>query len=215
MVLRPCRGTSSLPPRLFFTHFRIFPRETPLGQLTKAHLVEGAIWSLIVVIFFGYSFEFNQTIEIYKFGATGWPRVILLLLLLVTAGNFYYQFRHGSAIQKGRVGIAETDEAETDYGNPATLFNVASVLLTPFIFAYLLKPVGMYSGAPIFIALVIYLFGERRWKWILGITLLIYAILLGLFVVLLNAPLPQGNVSPFYDFSGFILKMNTNLQNLW
>ena len=73
----------------------------------------------------------------------------------------------------------------------------------------------MYSGAPVFIALVIYLFGERRWKWILVITLLIYAILLGLFVVVLNAPLPQGNVSPFYDVSGFILKMNTNLQNLW
>jgi hypothetical protein len=215
MVLRPGRGTFSLPPRLLFTRFGIFPRETPLGQLTKAHLVEGAAWSLIVVIFFGFSFEFNQPIEIYKFGATAWPRVILLLLLLVTAGNFYYQFRYGSATQKGRVGIAETDEVETDYSNPATIFKVASVLLTPFIFAYLLKPVGMYSGAPIFIALVIYLFGERRWKWILGITLLIYAILLGLFVVVLNAPLPQGNVSPFYDFSGFILKMNTNLQNLW
>ena len=215
MVLRPCRGTFPLPPRLLFTRFGIFPRETPLGQLTKAHLVEGAAWSLIVVVFFGYSFEFNQSIEIYKFGATGWPRVILLLLLLVTAGNFYYQFRHGSAIQKGRVGIAETDESETDYSDPATLLKVAGVLLTPFIFAYLLKPMGMYSGAPVFIALVIYLFGERRWKWILGITLLIYAILLGLFVVVLNAPLPQGNVSPFYDFSGFILKMNTNLQNLW
>ena len=47
----------------------------------------------------------------------------------------------------------------------------------------------------------------------LGITLLIYAILLALFVVVLNAPLPQGNVSPFYDISGFIL--NTNLENLW
>ena len=215
MVLRPCRGTFPFPPRLLFTRFGIFPSETPLGQLTKAHLVEGAAWSLIVVVFFGYSFEFNQSIEIYKFGATGWPRVILLLLLVVTAGNFYYQFRHGSAIQKGRVGIAETDESETDYSDPATLLKVAGVLLTPFIFAYLLKPVGMYSGAPVFIALVIYLFGERRWKWILGITLLIYAILLGLFVVVLNAPLPQGNVSPFYDFSGFILKMNTNLQNLW
>ena len=215
MVLRPCRGTFPLPLRLLFARFGIFPRETPLGQLTKAHLVEGAAWSLIVVVFFGYSFEFNQSIEIYKFGATGWPRVILLLLLVVTAGNFYYQFRHGSAIQKGRVGIAENDESETDYSDPATLLKVAGVLLTPFIFAYLLKPVGMYSGAPVFIALVIYLFGERRWKWILGITLLIYAILLGLFVVVLNAPLPQGNVSPFYDFSGFILKMNTNLQNLW
>ena len=186
-----------------------------MGQLSKAHLIETAVWSLIALVFFSYTFEFNQPIEIYKFGATGWPRVILLLLLLVTAGNFFHQYRHGSAVQKGRVGIAETDDTETDYSNPATLLKVVSILLTPFIFAYLLKPVGMYSGAPIFIALVIYLFGERRWKWILGITLLIYAILLGLFVVVLNAPLPQGNVSPFYDFSGFILKMNTNLQNLW
>lgn len=186
-----------------------------MGQLSKAHLIETAVWSLIALVFFSYTFEFNQPIEIYKFGATGWPRVILLLLLLVTAGNFFHQYRYGSSVQKGRVGIAETDDTETDYSNPATLLKVVSILLTPFIFAYLLKPVGMYSGAPIFIALVIYLFGERRWKWILGITLLIYAILLGLFVVVLNAPLPQGNVSPFYDFSGFILKMNTNLQNLW
>lgn len=185
-----------------------------MGQLSKAHLVETAVWSLVFLVFFGFSFEFNQPIEIYKFGATGWPRVILLLLLLVTAGNFYHQYRHGSAVQKGRVGIAETDETEAGCSNPATLAKVVAVLLTPFIFACLLKPVGMYSGAPFFIALIIYLFGERRWKWILGTTLLIYAILLGLFVVTLNAPLPQGNMSPFYDFSGFILKMNTNLQNL-
>ncbi|MEK9853655.1 MAG: tripartite tricarboxylate transporter TctB family protein [Rhodobiaceae bacterium] len=186
-----------------------------MGQLGKSHLVEAGIWSLIVAIFFGYTFEFNQPIEIYKFGATGWPRVIILLLLLVTLGNLFHQFRNGSAIQKGRVGIAETDEAPTDYSNPATLAKIMAILFTPFLFAWLLKPVGMYSGAPFFIAAVIWLFGERRWQWILGITLLIYAILLGLFVVTLNAPLPQGNVSPFYDVSGFILKMNTQLQQLW
>jgi hypothetical protein len=190
-------------------------KERPLGQLGKSHLVEAGIWSLIVAIFFGYTFEFNQPIEIYKFGATGWPRVIILLLLLVTLGNLFHQFRNGSAIQKGRVGIAETDEAPTDYSNPATLAKIMAILFTPFLFAWLLKPVGMYSGAPFFIAAVIWLFGERRWQWILGITLLIYAILLGLFVVTLNAPLPQGNVSPFYDVSGFILKMNTQLQQLW
>jgi len=190
-------------------------KERPLGQLGKSHLVEAGIWSLIVAIFFGYTFEFNQPIEIYKFGATGWPRVIILLLLLVTLGNLFHQFRNGSAIQKGRVGIAETDEAPTDYSNPATLAKIMAILFTPFLFAWLLKPVGMYSGAPFFIAAVIWLFGERRWRWILGITLLIYAILLGLFVVTLNAPLPQGNVSPFYDVSGFILKMNTQLQQLW
>jgi len=186
-----------------------------LGQLTKSHLVESAVWALIALVFFGYSFEFNQPIEIYKFGATAWPRVILFLLLLVTAGNLYHHYVHGSKVQKGRVGIAETDESATDYSDPGTLMKVIAVLFTPFIFAYLLKPVGMYSAAPVFIAMIIWLFGERRWKWILVITLLIYAILLGLFVVILNAPLPQGNMSPFYDYSGFVLKMNTKLQALW
>jgi ABC-type Na+ efflux pump permease subunit len=118
-------------------------------------------------------------------------------------------------VQKGRVGISETEDSATDYSDPRTLAKVVAVLFTPFIFAYLLKPVGMYSAAPFFIAMIIFLFGERRWQWILGITILIYAILLGLFVVALNAPLPQGNVSPFYDYSGFVLKMNTNLQKLW
>ena len=178
-------------------------------------MIETVVWSLIAIIFFGYTFEFNQPIEIYKFGATGWPRVIILLLILVTAGNLYHHFKYGSAIQKGRVGIAETDESPTDYSNPATLAKIIAILFTPFLFAYLLKPVGMYSAAPFFIAAVIWLFGERRWKWIISITILIYAILLGLFVVTLNAPLPQGNGSPFYDFSGFILKMNTLLQQLW
>ncbi|MEC8146469.1 MAG: tripartite tricarboxylate transporter TctB family protein, partial [Pseudomonadota bacterium] len=72
-----------------------------MGQLSKPHLIEAAIWSLIVAVFFGYTFEVNQPIEIYKFGATGWPRVIILLLLIVNLGNLYHQFRNGSAIQKG------------------------------------------------------------------------------------------------------------------
>jgi len=186
-----------------------------LGQLDRTHLVEAVIWSLIAAIFFMYSFEFNQPIEIYKFGATGWPRVVILLLLLVTAGNLYHQFIHGSTIQKGRAGVVEADESDADYRDPATLAKIILILFTPFVFAWLLKPVGMYSGAPFFIAAIIWLFGERRWKWIVGITVLIYAILLALFVVALNAPLPQGNVSPFYDVSGFILIMTTQLHKLW
>ena len=186
-----------------------------MGQLGRPHMIEAGIWFLIAAIAFGYSFEFNQPIEIYKFGATAWPRIIILLLLVVTIGNLYHQYRNGSAVQKGRVGVAETDQSRTDYSNPATLAKIIAILFTPFLFAWLLKPVGMYSGAPIFIAIIIWLFGERRWQWILGITILIYAILLGLFVVTLNAPLPQGNMSPFYDVSGFILKMNTLLQKLW
>ncbi|HIC07843.1 MAG TPA: tripartite tricarboxylate transporter TctB family protein, partial [Candidatus Lambdaproteobacteria bacterium] len=68
-----------------------------------------------------------------------------------------------------------------------------------------------YSATPVFIALTIMLLGEKRIKWVLGITLFIYLVLILLFMVILNAPLPQGNISPFYDFSAFMLTLNTKL----
>ncbi len=188
-----------------------------MGKLTISHLIETGIWFAIAIVFFAFSFEFNQPIEIYKFGASGWPRVVIALLLLVTCGNLFHMYLNGSASQKGRVGIADDDEGEASYTTPGALAKVIAILSTPFLFALSLKPVGFYFAAPIFIALVIFLFGERRWKWILGITVLLYFILLLLFMVLLNAPLPQGNVSPFYDYSALLLTLNTKLQqlNLW
>ena len=111
--------------------------------------------------------------------------------------------------------MSESVEEDDVFADPKTLRRMIAVLFTPFIFAWLLKPVGIYFSAPFFIAAVMWLFGERRWKAIVGMTLVIYAIFLGLFLVVLNAPLPQGNTSPFYDFSAWILKMNTQLQNLW
>ena len=61
-----------------------------MTKLKTSHIVETVVWLLIVIVFFVYSFEFNQEIEIYIFGATGWPRVILGILLLVTLGNFLH-----------------------------------------------------------------------------------------------------------------------------
>ena len=186
-----------------------------MGRLTKSHLVEAAVWLSIVAVFFAYSFEFNQTIEIYKFGATAWPRVVIGLLLIATIGNLLYQYKYGSAAQSGIVGATEDADDGANFANPATLTRMLAVLFTPFVFAWLLKPVGIYFAAPFFIAAIMWLFGERRIKAILLMTLIIYAIFIGLFLVILNAPLPQGNTSPFYDFSAWILKMNTQLQAVW
>ncbi|MEM6305040.1 MAG: tripartite tricarboxylate transporter TctB family protein [Pseudomonadota bacterium] len=181
-----------------------------MGRLTRAHLIEAAIFLGIVAVFFGFSFEFNQEIEIYRFGATAWPRVVIGLLLIAALGNVWYQYRHGSAAQ-GTIG--QTDD-EVDLSASGTLPRMTAVLLTPFLFAYLLKPVGIYFSAPFFIAAIIWLFGEHRWSRILIMTGLIYVIFIGLFLVVLNAPLPQGNTSPFYDFSAWILTLNARLQGL-
>ena len=68
---------------------------------------------------------------------------------------------------------------------------------------------------PVFIALIMLAWGERRLGFILGSTVVIYALLILLFMVVLNAPLPQGNVSPFYDISAFMLKTKTQLDQLF
>ncbi|MEC9011402.1 MAG: tripartite tricarboxylate transporter TctB family protein, partial [SAR324 cluster bacterium] len=81
-----------------------------MTKLKTRHIVETLVWLLTAVVFFVYSFEFNQEIEIYKFGATGWPRVILGLFLLVTLGNFIHLYKKGSEAQHGRVGISDQEE---------------------------------------------------------------------------------------------------------
>ena len=182
-----------------------------MGRLTRASLVEAAAFLGIVALFYGYTFEFNQPIEIYRFGATAWPRVVLLLLLIATLGNIWFQYKHGSATQ-GTIGQNEDDAP--DFSTPGSFGRMVAVLLTPFVFAWMLKPVGIYSAAPFFIAAIIWLFGERRWKAILIMTGVIYVVFIGLFLVIINAPLPQGNMSPFYDISAWILTMNAKLQGL-
>lgn len=181
-----------------------------MGRLTRTHWVEAIVFLLIVAIFFGFSFEFNQTIEIYRFGATAWPRVVIFLLLIATLGNLWFQYKYGSATQ-ATLGQSENDAELKDAG---AIIRMVAILATPFIFAWLLRPVGIYFSAPFFIATIMWLLGERRWKAILVMTLIIYFVFIGLFMVVLNAPLPQGNTSPFYDFSAWILTLNAKLQGL-
>ena len=185
-----------------------------MGKLSRSDILEAFFWLLIAVIFFAVSFSFNQPIEIYKFGATGWPRVILFLMALVALGNFYHAYSKGSKAQEGRVGAKEND-APIEYTSTGQYFKTGMVLILPLIYALSLKPVGFYSGTPIFIALIMIAWGERRVRFILTNTILIYAILIGLFMLVLNAPLPQGNMSPFYDISAFMLKTKTQLDQMF
>ena len=181
-----------------------------MNKLKVSHIVETSVWITIIFVFYAFSFEFDQEIEIYIFGATGWPRTILGILLLVVLGNFFQLYKKGSEEQQGRIGITEDDEG-ISYESFKSVRKLVAILLLPFIYALSLKPLGFYSATPFFIAFLIMLLGEKRTKWILVNTLFIYSLIILLFMVLLNAPLPQGNVSPFYDFSAFMLTINTNL----
>ena len=185
-----------------------------MRQFTKMHFIESTVWASLVILLFAFSFEFDKEIEIYKFGAAGWPRAVLGMLLLVIVGNIFHQIHHGDNIQTGRVGVSEDEMSDVNrtFGSMVTL---TLFLLAPLLYAWSLKPIGFYSATPFFIASIICLLGEFRVRRVLSITALIYGLLILLFLLILNAPLPQGTVSPFYDFSAFMLRISYQLQNLF
>ena len=207
-----------------------------MGKLTRAHLIETAVWLAIASLGYYYSFAFNGNIEIYKFGASGWPRAVLALIVFAALGNLVWHYyngdNYGDIIHQTeelveRIAHAQDDPGVADTSNngstPAAndivvespleetesrrsyLMRIVPIIVLPFLYGYFLEGIGFYSLTPPFIAIIIFVMGERSVAWITGITGLIYGLLLFLFAKILFVGLPVGNWHPFYDFSQWLI----------
>ena len=106
-----------------------------MSRLTTSHKVEAAFWLALAAFFFVYSFEFDQNIEIYKYGATLWPRTILLLIALAAIGQFLDQRKNGDKVSSNAMAAAHEDSAqETEYNSLGWYLNTFILLLLPFIY---------------------------------------------------------------------------------
>ncbi len=114
-----------------------------MGHLRTGHLVEAGIWLLLCLILFIYSFEFDQGIEIYKFGATGWPRAIILLMAIAALGQLFHHWKRGDEVSSEIISAA-TDEGSGEatedarYSDFNWYLSTFGLLLIPF--AYLRVP---------------------------------------------------------------------------
>lgn len=84
-----------------------------MRNLKAGHLLEAALWLALAALLYAYSFDFDQSIEIYKFGASAWPRAVLLLIAAAAIGQLIYNWKTG-----GRGG-ADMFEAASDDGAAA------------------------------------------------------------------------------------------------
>jgi hypothetical protein len=72
-------------------------------------------------------------------------------------------------------------------------------------YAILLPYLGFYTLTPFFAAAFLFAAGERRWRWIIGVSMLLYVFMIIAFARLFYVGLPVGTVRPFYDFSNWLL----------
>lgn len=178
-----------------------------MGKLHSRHLVELGLWLAFAALAYAVSYQFDRPIEIYEYGATTWPRAVVLLIVFAALGQFAWQWRYGDE-DEGPFGGAASEETEPSGESRVAYFlRMGAVLLVPVAYATLMNDIGFYVLTPFFIAAVIVLMGERRWLWILLVTVLVYIAILLCFTVLLYTGLPLGNLHPFYDISNWILEV--------
>ena len=185
------------------------------GKLTQAggnvrrfspgRWLEAAFWLGFAALAYAFTFTFDREIEIYRFGAAGWPRAVIVLLALAALCQLAQALR-------GRKGSRPESEEGTDHEGtaPATRgdgyrLRVALTLLLPLVYAASLDHTGFYVTTPVFLAAYLFVIGERRVRFLILVPLAIYVLLLLFFTKLLYVNLPVGNWHPFYDVSHWLL----------
>ncbi len=114
-----------------------------MGQLRIGHLVEAGLWLGLCLFLYIYSFEFDKDIEIYKFGASSWPRVIILLMAFAAIGQLIHQWKLGDVTSSQVLGAATDDgagEAAHEAHHEGLKWYASTFALLIIPFAYLRVP---------------------------------------------------------------------------
>jgi hypothetical protein len=64
-----------------------------MGRLSPGQWFEVGAWLVVAGAAYGFSLQFDRDIEMYRFGAAGWPRLIILLIALGALGQFVQDLR--------------------------------------------------------------------------------------------------------------------------
>jgi hypothetical protein len=106
-----------------------------MGRFRTGNLVEAGLWLALVIFLYAYSFEFDRDIEIYRYGATAWPRAILLLIAIAAIGQLLSQARRHDETPTGMFAAAADDAADDTSHNSFGWYLCTFLLLAiPFIY---------------------------------------------------------------------------------
>lgn len=115
-----------------------------MGNLKIEHIVDSLLWILLAAFLYAYSFEFDKDIEIYQFGATAWPRAILLLIVIAAIGQLVHQWilsnRKTNDVGEtflAKEAIHENTSSEKRATAVSRHLSTFSLLLLPFVYMVL------------------------------------------------------------------------------
>ena len=172
-----------------------------MSRLTPGQWIEVTVWIAFAAFAYVMSFTFDREIEMYKFGAAWWPRVVIALIVIAAVGQLFQDMKTGQP-----AGGFETDSfADSSQHGPQFYVRMGITLALPLVYASLLNGTGYYFTTPLFLAAYLYMTGVRQVRPLIVVPLVIYMLVTFVFTRLLYVGLPTGYWPGFYDFSNWLI----------
>lgn len=172
-----------------------------MGKLTAGQWTEIAIWVAVAAVAYGFSFGFDRNIEMYKFGASGWPRAVVLMIALAAVGQFLQDLRKAKTTSLYDPGYF----SQFSEHGPRFVIRMGLTLLLPLLYALMLQGMGYYFLTVFFLMGYLYLTGEHRPIVLVLVPFSIFIVVTFVFTRILYVGLPTGYWPGFYDFGNWFV----------
>lgn len=177
-----------------------------MGRLTGGQWFEIVFWIGFAAAAYILSFQFDRALPMYRFGASAWPRAVILVILAAAVGQFVVDLRARKAAAAAGAALDDGYFRRMAEEHGAAFFvRMGITLALPLIYAASLQNTGYYFTTPFFLAAYLYITGEHRIKWLIVVPLAIYVVLTIIFTRFLYVGLPVGYWPGFYDFGNWVV----------
>lgn len=180
--------------------------------------LEWGFWVVLAAAGYWFTFEFDEPLDVYEFGASGWPRFILACIVVGATTQLVL------GLQKGRRDAAGPAATGPEVGPEAVAAaageaparlpvspRLLGIFVLPLAYLLLLPRTGFFFTTPFFILAFLWILQVRSPRLLIGVTATVYGLVLLIFVRLFYVALPAGNWPVFYDINNWIIVAVRNL----
>lgn len=159
---------------------------------------EWLVWLGLAGFAWGQIASFDRDLPHYLFGTAGWPRMVCLL---IAAGATAQLLLHlGRPATPGSAGATTSVRADR-------VVHRLCLFALPFVFLWLTPLVGFYVATPLFTLALLLLLDVRRPGPLLGVTAVVWGLVLLIFTRLFYVALPEGLWDGFYEVNIAIIDL--------
>ena len=191
-------------------------------------LLEWGAWCLLVLLLWQQTDHFSQPMSEFQFGADGWPKAVLLLLLLGAsaqmASDLVKQHRGQTTKTPSKSKIISKTVSESNTVSESktvpesktvsesktkvmSWYQVVAVFCLPLVYVFLMRRLGFFLATPLFVLAYLWTMEVRRWQHLVSVTLVVFGLVLLVFVRFFYVALPVGSWEWAYAVNNFVIAL--------